>query len=231
MEKMGEIHEANYYAKRFEDPLGMAIYRGFGVGLGLGNITALENEPVNPSPRWLQLRAAASARKRYNVLRDAMVAREMLDKNLDPKEREQRKQERVEMFEKEIRYIGSRLAELVPSTSDPDLFDSDGILSKLSGNRPTTYQKVSDHEMLMLRDDPIDFDLSIMDRLYGASRTKSENRTRLQIDMSPSVVKKLNEINFVGGSDKDKNERIQDRNGKKDGDGDDDDWEPEIIFV
>merc|ERR1712176_1141043 len=62
MEFQKQQHKASYKNKTFLDPLGIAVYRAFKVGLGFNfdHLSAL-SEGDEPSPKRLQARFAKSA--------------------------------------------------------------------------------------------------------------------------------------------------------------------------
>jgi hypothetical protein len=242
MARIAKQHKANFESDRIEDPMGIALNVGFGLGLGFGdikNITELVGkDPVKPSPRFLQIRAAQAAINRYNLLRDVALTKEILEKDLPPSEKEQKKKERDKRDKAELQYIAKRLSELVPLTSDPELFNTMGV-QKMVENRPLKYRKISEHEMLMLRDDPIGMNVSTTELAFAESSTKI--RRGLNISMSPSATKLFNDETDTNTTrsddainDFDDADSINKESGIvviEEGDDDNDDWEPEIIFV
>lgn len=69
--KVSAIHQENYDSNTFEDPLGIAFHRTFGIGLSFDfdHDTKLEDGEM-PSVHRLRARAAKSAIKRYHQLPD-----------------------------------------------------------------------------------------------------------------------------------------------------------------
>lgn len=108
-----------------KDPLGVAVYRTLGIGLGFefDHMSKLNDTEV-PSIRRLQSRAAKSAIKRVNELyRNATVTPE-LDQIADPDERQKQASIIQQDIDDEIKSLADRLASLVPndlSSDEPDV--------------------------------------------------------------------------------------------------------------
>lgn len=97
-EGVAKVHDENYHNKSFHDPLGIAIYKTFGVGMSMDfdHTSPLERHE-EPSIHRLRARAAKSAIKCYNDIPD-VVAREnddisdpMLKKSIIMKEIQRRR--------------------------------------------------------------------------------------------------------------------------------------------
>ena len=170
MNFQAQKHEANYKSKRFEDPLGVAIYKAFGIGLGYNfdHVSDLE-EGEEPSPRRLQARAAKSALRRYNELNDAeqaLIAK--IDKLEDPEEKERQQKllkKSKDAFDEEIKHLAGKLTELIPTTSNVEEF---GLMdaAKFKMKSDPGNNNVSAKEYQELEDDPLGFDKpSIQDEI------------------------------------------------------------------
>ena len=156
-------HATEYANKKFHDPLGVAIHRSFGIGLGFNyeHTTALK-DGEEPSPRRLQARFAKSAIQRYNELNDAELAliRKMETLEDSSSEKEQCRivlNKSKKEFDEEIKYLADKLTELVPTTSKTGEF---GVLdtSKFTTKNTPEYRKVSEFEYRKLEEDPLGYD-------------------------------------------------------------------------
>lgn len=107
-----------------KDPLGVAVYRTLGIGLGFNSdhMSKLNDTDV-PSIRRLQSRAAKSAIKRVNELYRNTTATSELDQITDPIERQKRASLLNQDLENEIKYLADRLASLVPNDLSCDETD------------------------------------------------------------------------------------------------------------
>jgi hypothetical protein len=102
-----------------QDPLGVAVYRTLGIGLGFNydHMSAL-NSTETPSIRRLQARAAKSAIRRVNELYNANAAQRILGQITDPVERTKRAIAMRQEAEMEVQQLANRLADLIPIDSD-----------------------------------------------------------------------------------------------------------------
>jgi hypothetical protein len=236
MKLQEELHRSNYEANTIEDPLGTALWKGFGIGLGMSHFSKkyeLKNGET-PSARLLQIDAAERAVARYNQLRDTEIFMQEREKDMDPGIRSRRQKAREEADQQEIQYIAKKLVELIPCSGDSRLFDDD-IFKFLGKER--TFEKISDHEVLIVEVDVDESNLSSRQRRAKKSyEDRAKRHWQNNIEISPSVQKIVGEIGHeegnqnsaeVGGSDdgEDKSDGVDGR------DDDFDDWEPEIVFV
>jgi len=161
MDFQARKHESSYSTQTFEDPLGVAIYKAFGIGLGYNFDHMSEpKEGQEPSPRRLQARAAKSALRRYNELNDAEQALIQTTNELDPKDRDdQTLTDTKQEFDDELEYLAGRLQELIPSRSTVEEF---GLMdaAKFKMKSEPRYRKVSPTEYRKLEEDPLGFDES-----------------------------------------------------------------------
>jgi hypothetical protein len=109
-----------------KDPLGVAVYRTLGIGLGFETDHMRKlNETEVPSIRRLQSRAAKSAIKRVNELyRNATTIKSASDQIADPVERQKQATIVQQDIDAEIQSLADRLANLVPndlSSEEPDV--------------------------------------------------------------------------------------------------------------
>lgn len=162
MRFQAQKHESNYISKRFEDPLGVAIYKAFGIGIGYNfdHMSELQ-EGEEPSARRLQARAAKSALRRYNELNDAEQALIAKIDKLEDREEKDRHQKLLDKskkaFDEEIEYLAGKLKELIPTTSKVEEF---GLMdaAKFKMKSEPGNQNVSSKEYQELEDDPLGFD-------------------------------------------------------------------------
>jgi hypothetical protein len=114
--KMAEIHQQNYDNNSFEDPLGIAFYKTFGVGMSLDfDHDGKLNEGESPSVHRLRARAVKSAIKRYNQI-PAMVERD-LEKMGGKSDKETIKRKLVREERMRLKTDVMRLLELIPSNA------------------------------------------------------------------------------------------------------------------
>eukprot|EP00977_Amphora_coffeiformis_P003622 scaffold703_cov168-Amphora_coffeaeformis.AAC.25 len=142
IDNMTRIHEQNWAKKNMEDPVGLALYLQYEIGLGFsfdqcGDFYE-ENELNN---RRLQARAAKSALKRAKELYSPETATKILGNIVDPLQRERKKKELRENAEKEINRIAQRLTDLVPTG-----MDIEAPISEFSG---PVFKRVSDNEYVV----------------------------------------------------------------------------------
>ena len=164
-EALAKEHESNYVTKRLEDPLGVAIYKAFGVALGFNFDHMTKLKPgQEPSPRRLQARAAKSAMRRYNELQAAEASLQSEIEALKDSEAKQKQQKRLDALateiDGEIAYIASKLKVLIPTTCTNDEFaKSDAKKFTMLKPKPEPkYRKVSENEVEKFYDDPIGYD-------------------------------------------------------------------------
>lgn len=126
--------------------MGAAVYSALGIGLGFKfeHMSELaENEA--PSARRLQARAAKSAIRRIQEIRDPKAAKKELDCIVDPKERNLRAEEMRQESEREVQFLAKRLTELIPT--DLSLDSNKTVL--FQGLDPSFYERTSSHEYVM----------------------------------------------------------------------------------
>jgi hypothetical protein len=123
--------------------LGVAIHQTFGIGLGFNfdhMSTPEENEL--PTTRRLQARAAKSAIRRAQEIYDAASARGALDAIEDPKERKRLAAKMRQEADNEIKYLATKLSELIPT----DLSLDDGRHTRIQQYAPTDFTRTSSKE-------------------------------------------------------------------------------------
>ena len=160
MDFQAQKHESSYETKSFEDPLGIAIYKAFGIGIGY-NFDHMSELPEGeePSPRRLQARAAKAALSRYNELNDAeqaLIAK--INKNESSSSKDQKLLDDAKKeFDLEIEYLSGKLKELIPTTSTVEEF---GLMdaAKFKMKSEPKYRKVSPNEYRKLEEDPMGYD-------------------------------------------------------------------------
>jgi hypothetical protein len=160
MDFQAQKHEFSYEIKSFEDPLGIAIYKAFGIGIGY-NFDHMSELPKGeePSPRRLQARAAKAALVRYNELNDAeqaLIAK--MNENKSPSSKDQTLLDNAKKeFDREIEYLSGKLKELIPTTSTVEEF---GLMdaAKFQMKSEPKYRKVSPNEYRKLEEDPMGYD-------------------------------------------------------------------------
>ena len=199
MKIMADEHKENYARKRFDDPLGMALFLHYEIGLGLPFDDDRElSEGEELTTRRLQARAVKSAIRRSKELYGASKT---INEITDHAEREQKRKEIRERTEKEIKRIAARLTELVPT--DMDL---DAPLALYAQVDPS-FKQVSKHEYV--RDGPRDLkDLGLGDEWKVSRRPTAggppasqleeplaDLDTRGELDSRNAYAKKVSECN------------------------------------
>ena len=116
------------------------MYKELGIGLGFEfDHMSYLNATQTPSARRLQARAAKSAVRRAQVIRSNFTrAREELDSIADPEARERRSLQLQRQADEEIRYLASRLSELVPTDLSLGVEEADRI-EQYSRRNPPRY--------------------------------------------------------------------------------------------
>lgn len=164
MDFQAQKHQSSYKTKSFEDPLGVAIYKAFGIGIGYNFDHMSEiSEGEEPSPRRLQARAAKAALRRYNELNDAeqaLIAKINNESSSSSKDQDHHQKlldDTKKEFDHEIDYLSGRLKELIPTTSTVEEF---GLMdaAKFKMKSEPKYRKVSPNEYRKLEEDPLGFD-------------------------------------------------------------------------
>eukprot|EP00980_Cylindrotheca_fusiformis_P003164 scaffold721_cov131-Cylindrotheca_fusiformis.AAC.54 len=185
MERIAQKHQEDYDSGEFDDPLGVAVYRTFGIGLGykFDHMRDLEKNE-KPSTRRLQARAAKSAIKRVGELYDAAGAQKELDGIQDPKERNKRARELREQVDTEIKYLAKRLSELVPTAPSSEFKDRVVQLR--------TFTRTSANELVV--DGPFDDYSIIQQMLHKKNSDENEKDSSKEIDSVPDG-------GYVGGDD------------------------------
>jgi len=156
MEFQAQKHQRNYESGKMDDPLGVAVWKALGIGLGFNfdHMGELE-DGEDPSPRRLQARAAKSAVRRYNELYAEEQALIRKNESLDPEERDESELAATKQrFDDEIRYLAGRLTELVPTSSRLKEFGFMEV-AKFKMKKEPTFRKVSANEIQMLEEDPL----------------------------------------------------------------------------
>ncbi|KAL3912995.1 MAG: hypothetical protein SGARI_000878, partial [Bacillariaceae sp.] len=234
MRTLKRIHKENYENRNFsEDPLGIVLYRGFNIGLGLDHFAkAKELKDGEGGSRAVQAKAVEKAIHRYNTLNTEAKEEEEAEKNMDAAEQNRLKEERDDRIDTEIRYLGERLKELVPTTFDDALVDPDERLNKFLGKyeMPHKFERISSHEYRIIRDSPpMDLSDPLADTRVATDQT---------VQISPSVKAILGgttddrPLDLPSGSvGIEKNEGNNEKEKKDDDDDDDDDWEPTIVYA
>eukprot|EP00536_Pseudo-nitzschia_multiseries_P014635 jgi/Psemu1/215397/e_gw1.743.24.1 len=158
MEFQAQKHKRNYESGKMDDPLGVAVWRAFGIGLGFNFEHMRElKDGEDPSPRRLQARAAKSALRRYNELYKEEQASIKHNESLGPEERDDAQVETMKQrFDEEIRYLAGRLTELIPTSSKMEEF---GFLdvAKFKMKKEPSFRKLSTNEIQMLEEDPLGY--------------------------------------------------------------------------
>jgi hypothetical protein len=231
MRNMKKRHRENYDAGNMsEDPLGIVLYRGFNVGLGLDHfIQAKRLKQGEGGSRALQVRAVEKAVKRYNYLKDAALADDRANKDTNPPVQELRNEERDNRIAMEIRYLAERMEELVPATYDEKIFSTDEKVYRFLGREmPQKYKRISNHEYRIVRGEEEDSSTDLLDPL--AHTRPKRNQT---VQVSPSVNAIFDSATDAQpGTDYDGREQSDGVDSDDDDDDDDHDvWEPTIVYA
>lgn len=119
------------------------MHQTFGIGLGFNfdHMSTMEESEL-PSTRRLQARAAKSAIRRAQEIYDAASARGALDAIEDPKERKRLAFQMRLDAENEIKYLATKLSELIPT----DLSLDDGRHTRIQQYAPTDFTRTSSKE-------------------------------------------------------------------------------------
>lgn len=151
-----------------KDPLGVAVYRTFGVGIGYNyDHEDKLNVGEMPSLRRLQARAAKSAIRRAQEIYDASLVQEELSAISDPIERNQRAKEARERADAEIRHLAKRLVELIP----PDLRFPGDTPAEFRSQVSNDYRKLSGNEIVLNRSSAVQRLMNEHDRVSGIDDT------------------------------------------------------------
>ena len=145
-----------------QDPLGVAVYRTLGIGLGYNfDHMRMLDEGEKPSTRRLQARAAKSAIIHMQKLLTNMT--EEL-KGLSGQEKTARRNELNQIYEVEKKYFANRLKRLIPTDQTTDFGNSTSIGQFY---KPQKFIKTSSHEMTIdggpsfgIRSEPILIDVT-----------------------------------------------------------------------
>jgi len=195
-----EIHKKQYETKKYTDPLGAAVYKAFGIGIGYNfdHQSELE-EGKEPSVRRLQARAAKSAMRRYNELTDREKQIEKLNETLDPKDEvdhDRKIQQMKKKVDDEINFIGSRLFDLVPVGSG-DLEEFGQINTTIFQKKTEVkFRRISSHMYIRLEDDPLDYETNIISAPNSAT-TVNEIESKENDDVGD--INKNNDENSTDG--------------------------------
>lgn len=130
----------------FQDPLGIAIQKALGIGLGFNfdHMTNLKKGEV-PSTRRLQAGAAKSALYKAQQLYDAKEAQKELDQFDDIIERNQKAEQMRNKIDEEIQYLAQRLTDLIPT----DLSLDNGHDTKIQQYDSNNYERTSSNEYVV----------------------------------------------------------------------------------
>ena len=156
-----------------KDPLGVAVYRRLGVGLGF-NFDHMRNleKDEKPSIRRLQARAAKSAVQRVNELYDPKKIKEAVKDISEPAERKKKAAEIRKQDEDEIKYLAKRLTELVPTGASEE-FERKSYIQQF---RQTKFRRTSPNEYNM--DDPFGNELATEILFNQNLNTTDENEEK-----------------------------------------------------
>jgi hypothetical protein len=126
--------------------LGVAVHQTVGIGLGFNfdHMSILEESKL-PSTRRLQARAAKSAIRRVQEIYDAASARSELFKIEDPLERNRVAVRMRRKADDEIKYLATKLSELIPT----DLSLDDGRHTRIQQYAPTEFVRTSSKEYVI----------------------------------------------------------------------------------
>lgn len=190
MEEQIRQHENNYAQKRADDPLGMALYLQYGIGLGLGfDQDKSFSEGKKLTTRRLQARAAKSAVRRAIQLYDQKANDKQLNNISDPEKRERRQKELREETKNETRQIADRLTSLVPTDMD--------LEAPLERYQAPTYKQLSRNEYVV--DRPKDL-MDLLSRGSGGSvdQFQPKNSLMRRIETGPASVDDSSTMDPVG---------------------------------
>jgi hypothetical protein len=172
--KMAEVHEKNYDNNSFEDPLGIAFYKTFGIGMSLDfDHDGKLNEGENPSVHRLRARAVKSAIKRYNQI-PAMVERDLEQMGESISDRIKMKRKLVEEERMRLKRDLRRLLELIPSNAPaPEGKELDVLTMRHSEVFSSGQSLLPFLESLESMDDQedSDFDPYLGDDIFGNDKT------------------------------------------------------------
>jgi hypothetical protein len=126
--------------------LGVAVHQTFGIGLGFNfDHMSTPEEKGLPTTRRLQARAAKSAIRRAQEIYDAASARGALDAIEDPEERKRLALQMRLEADNEIKYLATKLSELIPT----DLSLDDGRHTRIQQYAPTDFTRTSSKEYVV----------------------------------------------------------------------------------
>jgi len=174
MKMLADKHQHDYDRKSFDDPLGVALHQSLGIGLGFNfDHDRPLKKGEKPSLLRLQARAAKSAIRRAQELRNAKAAIEELNKISDPKEKNARKRELRRRSQGEIEFLAARMTELLPPPSASG-YDEFRKISQFKRFQEKEYRRVSSRELVTV--DPMDSAKSIENDLvdFGFNVTSHE---------------------------------------------------------
>lgn len=168
--KMAEIHEENYDNNSFEDPLGIAFYMTFGIGMSLDfDHDSKLNEDESPSVHRLRARAVKSAIKRYNQI-PAMVERD-LEKMGSTNDRDRMKKKLVKEERMKLKKDVKRLLRLIPSNAPaPEGKDLDVLSmrqSEIFSTGPSLIPLLENIQSQSTDDQDSDIDPYLGDNIFG----------------------------------------------------------------
>jgi hypothetical protein len=147
------------------------VQQALGIGLGFNfDHMRLLKKDEKPSSRKLQARAAKSAIRRVQELYDVQALNNQVDTISDPEKKKKKKAELREMTKTEIKYIGKRLSQLIPTANFDDI---DEI--QIQQFKQTKFRKTGSNEYVMTGGPPPQFSSSAIDLLRNKYGPGSEN--------------------------------------------------------
>ena len=177
---LAERHEKEFETKQITDPLGVVVYKAFGVGIGYNFDHGSElEEGQEPSTRRLQARAAKSAVRRYNELVEKEQQIQQLNETLmstnNKEDHDRRIRQMKKKVDQELHYIGNRLYELIPQ-GPGNSSEFGHVNTALFKQKPkAAYRKVSSHEyQKIVEENPFDYeydDTSVEGRLLNSIKS------------------------------------------------------------
>lgn len=157
MERLAEKHKNDYESGKFSDPLGVAVWKVFGVGLNydFDHWSELE-EGEEPSLYRLRARAAKSAIRRAQEVYDSQGAQIKLDAIDGEEERKRAAAQMQQESETEIKYLTDALTRLIPFNpgTDPRINYDVQLIDKLPPSlrkdlQERKYKKVGQNEYVV----------------------------------------------------------------------------------
>ncbi|GAX26256.1 hypothetical protein FisN_16Lh086 [Fistulifera solaris] len=166
MQRMSNQHRYDYERGKYEDPLGVAVYKTLGIGLGF-NFDHMNESSDIPETRRLQARAAKSAVRHVQDLYG--LSAEVLKQLPDGEEKIQKTMELKHQIEQETESLAKQLSELIPT--DRALRLNDVKLEMYSRE----YKKVSSTEMVLVEQEPSPSSSPVSQRLLESMKTNHQS--------------------------------------------------------